>query len=227
MPHDPEAFADMVIMIVKSALAPVLERVASSEQMNRDLLARVLELSGLRDRVTVIETKATMVPALSVLSSERTAVESAPILASLSELTKDFGLMRERVAVVETRAQIPGPPGKDGQPGKDGADGVGWDDLAVVQDDERSFTIKAARGERVKVLGTARFPVQIQQGVYVDGQTYVRGDVATFGGSQWHCDAETTATKPGESKDWTLIVKRGRDGKDGKDAPQTLPVVAR
>ena len=67
---------------------------------------------------------------------------------------------------------------------------------------------------------------RVRKGVYVDGQIYVRGDMATFGGSQWHCDAETTA-KPGESKDWTLVVKRGRDGAPGRDAPGALPVVKR
>jgi hypothetical protein len=44
---------------------------------------------------------------------------------------------------------------------------------------------------------------------------YDAGDVVTCAGSGWVCDAATTA-KPGDSKDWTLFVKRGRDGKDGK-----------
>ena len=42
---------------------------------------------------------------------------------------------------------------------------------------------------------------------------YDAGDVVTCAGSGWVCDAATT-TKPGDSKDWTLFVKRGRDGKD-------------
>ncbi len=281
MPHDPEAFADMVVMTVKSALAPVLERLAASEQKNRDLESRVLELSGLRDRVTVVETKALMSLAPSVIESvpafdptplmqridatdaqvkllearpvavtdaeltgrvaavesrlqkaellaEIKAGESAPLLASLSDLTKDFGVIRERVAVVETRAQVPGPSGKDGadgKPGRDGVDGVGFDDMDVEFDGDRTITIKAQRGLNVKTWPLV-LPYQRQKGVFVEGQTYVQGDVATFGGSQWHCETETIV-KPGESKDWTLIVKRGRDGKDGKDAPQALPVVKR
>jgi len=44
---------------------------------------------------------------------------------------------------------------------------------------------------------------------------YAAGDVVTCAGSGWVCEADTTA-KPGESKDWTLFVKRGRDGKDAK-----------
>jgi hypothetical protein len=118
--------------------------------------------------------------------------------------------------------------GKDGAPGlngKDGADGLGFDDLLVTQDDERSFTIKAARGERVKAIGTVRFPVEIYRGVFVEGKTYERGDGVTWAGSEWHCN-DTTTNKPGDgSKAWTLKVKKGRDGKDGRDATPTVPVV--
>jgi hypothetical protein len=42
----------------------------------------------------------------------------------------------------------------------------------------------------------------------------MRGDVVTFGGSMWHCNA-ATEEKPGDgSAAWTLAAKRGRDGKD-------------
>lgn len=332
--HDPEAFAEMVVLTIKSALAPVLERLAVSEQCNRDLQSRVAELSGIRDRVTtmeaksaiplptpepvtvdltpilervaaaearisvigdvrdrltVVETKAlepVAVPdpvepdlspvldrvskteslvaelepwgdriaaleakaaappdtsmidravaalearlAAAELRAELKAGETAPILSSIADLTKDIGAMRERVAVVEVRAQVPGPAGQngaDGKDGKDGADGLGFDDLMAVQTDERSFTIKAQRGDRVKDIGTARFPIQIQRGVYTEGKSYEQGDVVTWGGSQWHCDAETT-TKPGDgSKGWTLVVKRGRDGKDGRDGRDPGAVV--
>lgn len=334
MPHDPEAFADMVVMTVKAALAPVLERLAASEQANKDLTARVLELSALRDRVTVVETKAATLPpvdqvdlspvlervsaveqaskdvraraeeigglrdrlaALETKSSESSrpdlqpvldrlgtaeltlakfgtftdrltaletkaapvvppdqsdrisaietrvsaterqielkAAETAPVLASVSELTKDFGTMRERVAVIEVRAQVPGPAGKDGaagvdgKDGKDGADGLGFEDLAVEFDHDRTLTLTFQRGLQKK-----SFPVTLpylkHQGIYQDGATYEPGDVVTWAGSQWHC-SEPTNAKPGEgTKAWTLIVKRGRDGKDGRDAPGALPVVS-
>lgn len=53
------------------------------------------------------------------------------------------------------------------------------------------------------------------QGVFVDGKSYELGDVTTWAGSTWHCN-EATESKPGDgSKAWTLMVKRGRDGKDG------------
>lgn len=154
-------------------------------------------------------------------------------LPDLTEFERGLRVVNGRVDAVEAKTATPGPAGRDGEagkdgkdgaPGKDGVDGVGYDDLLVEQADDRSFTIKAARGERVKVIGTARFPVQIQRGVYVEGKEYEPGDVSTYGGAQWHCN-EPTKTKPGESKAWTLIVKRGRDGRDGQDAPGALPVV--
>jgi len=137
----------------------------------------------------------------------------------LAALREDhaIGALRERLAVLETRAPVPGPPGPAGKDGTNGADGVGFEDLAVVQRDERSFTVTAAHGDIVKEIGTAQFPVEIYRGVWVDGQTYEAGDSVTWAGSEWHCHS-TTPTKPGDgSKAWTLKVKRGRDGKDGKD----------
>ena len=52
-------------------------------------------------------------------------------------------------------------------------------------------------------------------GVWKRGQAYSKGSFATHQGSGWHCNADTTA-EPGTSPDWTLGIKRGRDGKDGK-----------
>lgn len=275
MPHDPEAFADMVVLTVKAAMAPVLERLAVSEQCNRDLQARVSELTALRDRVTVVETKAALPvpeppevdlsPVLERIAATEQAsrelharfatietkaaapvvpdiyglaagVASGPSAADielsmrdkLEPLTKEVGALRERLIAVEVRQPVPGPPGEKGQDGingKDGVDGMGWDDLAVEHDGERTFSVKLMRGERVKEAGVFTVPVDIYRGVYIDGRTYQRGDGVTFGGSEFHCN-EPTATKPESgSKAWTLKVKRGRDGKDGKDAT-TLPVVS-
>ncbi len=135
-------------------------------------------------------------------------------LAGLVTATTEIGTMRERLAVLETRALVPGPPGPAG---RDGVDGVGFDDLGVTQADDRSFTITAAHGDVVKEIGTARFAVDLYRGVWIEGRAYEPGDGVTWAGSEWHCTAPTM-TKPGDgSKAWTLKVKRGRDGKDGKD----------
>lgn len=91
----------------------------------------------------------------------------------------------ERLASLEARPLPVGPPGPAGPPGQDGKDG---------QDGK---------------------PGLQYLGVYVEGKQYECGDLVTWAGSAWHCN-EVTATKPGEaSKAWTLMVKRGRDGKDG------------
>lgn len=174
-------------------------------------------LAALRDLVT-----------MSAKSSDLSAIS-----ASTSDIAKDISLLRERVAVVEVKPLLPGPAGKDGLNGKDGAnglngkdgaDGLGVDDFIAEHDGERTFTLKYARGERVKAIGTFTVPSEIYRGVFVDGRTYTRGDCVTWGGSEFHCNEDTTA-KPEQSKAWTLKVKRGRDGRDGKDAV-TLPIVS-
>ena len=51
-------------------------------------------------------------------------------------------------------------------------------------------------------------------GVWAAG-LYHEGNLVTHDGSMWHCNRGTDS-KPGESDAWTLCVKRGRDGKDGR-----------
>lgn len=55
------------------------------------------------------------------------------------------------------------------------------------------------------------------RGVYKAGETYEPHDCATWGGSLWFCKQATTE-KP-DVGPWQLCVKKGRDGRDGKDAP--------
>lgn len=163
------------------------------------------------------------------LRDRLTALEKAPKV----DHTKDIDTLRERLQVVEVRGVVPGPAGpagKDGaagRDGRDGKDGVELKDLSMTQEHDRAFTLRARMGGEMKEFGTFTVPVHIYRGVWVEGKTYERGDGVTWGGSHWHCNSETT-DKPGDgSKDWTLTVKRGRDGKDGKDAEGPLPVVKR
>jgi hypothetical protein len=132
-------------------------------------------------------------------------------------LLKAAGALSERVVALETRAPTPGPPGKDGAPGRDGTDGLGFEDLTAEYDGERRLTLKAIRGEHVRILGSFRLPIPIYRFVYDPAKSYEQCDVVTFGGSHWYCNAEVPTTKPGSgSKEWTLSVKCGRDGKDGR-----------
>jgi hypothetical protein len=103
--------------------------------------------------------------------------------------------------------------GKDGEPGKPGADAVGFDDLDVSYDGEKTITLKFTKGEHVKEFSFA-MPVVIDRGVYREGSEYKAGDAVTWGGSLWIAQKETAA-KPDAGDDWRLSVKRGRDGKDG------------
>ena len=52
-------------------------------------------------------------------------------------------------------------------------------------------------------------------GVYVAGKTYDPSDLVTDHGSLFYCNRITT-TRPGQSPDWKLMVKRGQDGKDAR-----------
>lgn len=108
-------------------------------------------------------------------------------------------------------------------PGPRGADGLGFDDLAVEHDGARNFKFVMTKGEQRKEFAFS-VPMMIYRGIYRDGQSYEHGDVATWGGSLWHCN-EPTNEKPGDgSKAWSLAAKRGRDGRDGAPAPKPIAV---
>lgn len=214
---------DVDLSPVLNALGDVRDRLGDMEAKATApvIEPQTVDLSKVWDRFAAVDARL-----------EEKAAALAPISTAVSDLAKEHAVIRERLAVVEVRAQIPGPPGKDGkdgengQPGKDGVDGVGFDDILIGQDDERTISIKAIRGSHVKDLGSVRFPVEIYRGVFMESKTYERGDGVTWAGSEWHCN-ETTTSKPGDgSKAWTLKVKRGRDGKDGRDAMQPVPVVS-
>jgi len=68
----------------------------------------------------------------------------------------------------------------------------------------------AAMEARLKAV--EKKPLMRYRGVWKAEVRYDEGDVATLGGSMWHADCSTTA-RPGTSDDWTLCVKRGRDGR--------------
>lgn len=120
------------------------------------------------------------------------------------------------------RDGIDGSPGRDGVNGKDGLDGLGFDDLSVEHDGERTFTLSFRRGDQVKEFAFA-LPVAIDRGVYKDGTDYARGDGVTWAGSWFLAQKDQPQGKPGESDDWRLAVKRGRDGKDWDAPKQAAP----
>lgn len=107
--------------------------------------------------------------------------------------------------------------GKDGAPGRDGADGLGFDDLEIVEGGT-DFTLRFTRGDLVKEWTLAKPTLaDSYRGVWKEGD-HTRGCTVTWGGSLWLAKNDTTA-KPETNDDWVLITKRGRDGKDG-EAPK-------
>jgi hypothetical protein len=82
--------------------------------------------------------------------------------------------------------------------------------------DGRSFQMHAElTGGRKQQVAAWELPVMLYRGVFspkgIDGETYRTGDVVTWDGHLWHCDAPTTDAPGQESKAWKLIVRRGRD----------------
>jgi hypothetical protein len=133
------------------------------------------------------------------------------ILAASQELSSvDLASLRERLAVLETRQPVPGPPGQNGLDGRDGADGLRVDDLAASFDGDRTLTLTLQAGTRTKAI-PVQLPIPRWQGVYTAARAYQVGDLVTWEGSARHCQ-QATSSKPGDqSAAWRLMVKRGRD----------------
>jgi integrin beta 3 len=105
---------------------------------------------------------------------------------------------------------------KDGAPGPAGRDGT-LEEVTAEHDGERTVTLVRKDGSR---LVTITLPIPIDRGVWKPGTWYGKGDGVTWGGSFWIAQ-EATNAKPGESgadsRAWRLAVKRGTDGKAGRD----------
>jgi hypothetical protein len=92
----------------------------------------------------------------------------------------------------------------------------GVKDTAVKQgeSDPREFTVSTTLTSGRVETKTMRLPAMIYKEVWREGE-FVCGDVVTWSGSAWHCQADKTNHKPGTSADWKLMVKSGAPGKDG------------
>lgn len=112
---------------------------------------------------------------------------------------------REEIArmVAAAVAAIPKP--------RDGKDGFDLRHFDVVATDDRTVEMSFEDEGGIRHTYELEFPVMIYRGVYAEGRDYRRGDCITWGGSTWHADKATTG-KP-DCGDWSLAVKRGRDGK--------------
>lgn len=117
-------------------------------------------------------------------------------------------------AMEEVRA-LSREPGPQGERGERGVDGLGFDDLSVEFDGERTAKLKFARGDQVKTFDL-KFPIILDRGVWKEG-SYEKGDGVTWGGSFFIATRDTTSKPetPQAKDDWRLAVKRGQNGAAG------------
>ena len=144
--------------------------------------------------------------------------------SEMSKWALDFE-RRAQDTLQKTIDRMPKPKdGVDGLNGRDGIDAMGFDDLSVVHDGRRGFIIKFIAGDRTKEFEFA-VPVVLDCGYFREGDSFEKGDGVTFGGSYWIAQATTQSKPEIGNPDWRLAVKKGRDGKEGRDGvDKTAPV---
>jgi len=133
------------------------------------------------------------------------------VMASLEGLVAKWALEFERRAqdtLQRAVDRLPVP--------KDGLDGLGFDDLNVEYDGAGGVTLRFMRGDQTKEFAF-RLPVFVDCGVFKEGGDYQQGNGVTFGGCFWIAQKDHPQGKPGNSDDWRLAVKKGRDGRDAGD----------
>lgn len=97
----------------------------------------------------------------------------------------------------------------------------------IEQIDERTFEAVSVLSSGAEVRKSVSIPVVVDRGVFKADSEYKAGDGVTWGGSYWIATKDEPVGKPGEpgSDGWRLAVKRGRDGKDGRNGiDKTAPV---
>ena len=226
---DATAFGAELAGIVKAAVAPVVARLELIEKRINDLpLPKDTEpeqvAALVRDQIKAdLDAVRDGVNALA-LGKSVTAEDLTPIVADE---------VQKAVAAIPAAKDGVGLAGalidRDGQlvvtltngdtkalgavVGGKGADGLGFDDLTVEYDGERSFSLVFAKGEEERAF-SFDLPMMIDRGVFVDGKQYATGDTVTFGGSIWVAQKLQPEGKPGLSDDWRLAVKKGRNAKE-------------
>jgi collagen type II alpha len=143
--------------------------------------------------------------------------------------------MQKAMPDVVSKAAALVPPGRDGLPGAPGRPGVRGEDGIDGKDGLHGMNGVSIDGLRVEHVGGRKqkliasksdgseqevpFVMEgmlLDCGIHKTGDAYQLGDVVTRGGSYWVAKVATRGT-PGESPDWRLVVKRGRDGKDSDE----------
>lgn len=89
---------------------------------------------------------------------------------------------------------------------------------AQASDDLRTVEVVAALTDGTEAKHTIEVPAMVYRDVYDDAEEYSQMDVVTHAGSMWLALKSTAGENPSKSPEaWRLIVKRGQDGRAGKD----------
>lgn len=133
----------------------------------------------------------------------------APRYSIWQAISAALALSTRAIEEVRALSRLPGPqgePGKNGEPGS-----FDPEKLSVAIDSERGVFLRYDGKEIGRIGGVFR-------GVFRAGQSYLCGDTVTFDGSQWHCNSPS-GDRPGTSKAWQLMVRKGADGKSAPPSP--------
>lgn len=68
-----------------------------------------------------------------------------------------------------------------------------------------------------------RLPIPMDKGFWREGMACEKADLLTHGGNVWIALVDTSAKPCLESKDWRLFVRKGRDGADGANGRNLGP----
>jgi fibronectin-binding protein 1 len=224
---DPEQFGSMVVGIIKSAMKPAQDRLAALEQRTvTDGKDGEPGPQGPQGEAGAVGEVGPPGPAGEPGAAGEPGPQGPAGPAGPPGPSGDKGL--DGTPGRDGRDGMPGLPGVAGEKGIDGAhgrdgidgkDGLGFDDLSVDYDGERTVTVKFQHGDRVKSF-PIKMPVVLYRGLYDAAKAYEAGDAVTWGGSMWIARGESAAVAPDENspagkKAWALSTMRGRQGKQG------------
>lgn len=140
-------------------------------------------------------------------------------LADLADVMA--GVLKEATAPLTARLDaLEGATSPEAQKALSGplaATGLTFDDLSVEQVNERTIAFMLKRGNEVAEFQIT-IPSIIYRNVWVGTESYAQGDAVTWGGSLWIAERSAPGKPDTADSGWTLAVKKGRDGKDLKEA---------
>lgn len=226
---DPTAIADMVREQIKADVDALREAVEAIDVPAAAELPDVAAMLAEAVPAAVAEAVAALPPAEPGKSV--TVDDVAPMISEAVEKAvkaippaKDgiglAGAMIDRdgnlvVTLTNGEAKALGPVvGKDADPAMPGKDGLGFEDMEFITGEDGRPVAKFQRGDMVKSVA---LPCIMDRGPYRSGESYQKGDAVSYGGSLWIAQDET-AERPDGGKGWRLAVKKGRDGKDVRQA---------